>query len=87
LSFLSVRENRLQDTFAILDNLIIPEAKDFPTLALEIGVSGLVARAFGVLEAVGFDDQLGANAKKVDNIRSDRNLSAKLDPTQATIAQ
>jgi hypothetical protein len=66
---------------------MIPKAKHSPALALKIGVSGMVSRAFRVFETVRFDDQLSANAKKVDDIRSDRNLPAKLDPIQATITQ
>ena len=82
-----MRENCLQDTFAILQHLVVPEAKHLPALAFQIGVSGLVAKAFGVLRSVGFDDQLSANAKKVDNVRSDWNLPAKLEAVQATVAQ
>jgi hypothetical protein len=40
-----------------------------------------------MLRAVGFDDQLSANAKKVDNVRFDRNLSTKLEAAEATISQ
>jgi hypothetical protein len=82
-----MRQNCLQDTFAILQHLVVPEPKDFPALAFQIGVPSLVARAFSVLRTVGFDDQLSANAKKVDNVRSDGNLPAKLEAVQATVTQ
>jgi hypothetical protein len=80
-------ENCLQNPFAILQHLVVPEPEDFPPLAFQIGVSGLVARAFGVLRPVGFDDQLSANAEKVDNVGAHWNLSAKLESAEATVAQ
>ena len=82
-----MRKNCLQNPFAILRHLVVPEPKDFPPLALKIGVANSVARAFRVLRAVGFDDQLSANAEKVDNVRTDRNLPAKLETAEATIAK
>jgi hypothetical protein len=82
-----MRQNRLQDTFAILEHLVVPESKDFPALAFQIGVSGLIARAFRVLETVSLDDQLSANAKKVDDVRSKWDLPAKLESAEATIAK
>jgi hypothetical protein len=58
-----MRQNCLQDPFAILQHLAVPEPKDFPALAFQIGVTNSVARAFCVLRAVSFDDQLSANTK------------------------
>src|ERR1700722_3816920 len=80
-------ENRLQNPVAIPQHLVVPEPKDFPALAFQIGVSGLIARALSVLRALGFDDQLSANAQKVDNVGADRDLPAKLESAEATIAQ
>src|ERR1700722_15060148 len=82
-----MRVNCLQNPFAILDHLVVPEAKHLPPLARQISVTDIVTKAFCVLRAVGFDDQLSANAKKVDNVGADRNLSAKLESAEATIAQ
>jgi hypothetical protein len=82
-----MRQNCLQDTLAIQDDLVVPETKHLPPLARQISVTNIVARAFRVLRSVGFDDQLSANAKKVDNVRADRDLSAKLETAEATIAQ
>ena len=84
---LCMRVNCLQNPFAILQHLVVPEAKHLPALARQISVTDIVAKAFGVLRTVGFDDQLSANAKKVDNVGSDRDLPAKLESAQATIAQ
>jgi hypothetical protein len=80
-------QNCLQDALAIEEHLIVPETKHRPALSCEIGVTGIISVAFGMLETIRLDDQLGANTKKVDNIRSDRNLPAKLEAIQATIAQ
>ena len=80
-------QNGLQDTFAILQHLVVPESKHLPPLARQISVTGLVARAFRVLRTVSLDDQLNANAKKVDDVRSKRDLSAKLNAIQAAVAQ
>jgi len=82
-----MRVDCLQNAFTILQHLVVPEPKDFPALSFQIGVSGLVVSALGVLRAVSLDDQLSANAKKIDNIGSDRNLPTKLQAVQATIAQ
>jgi hypothetical protein len=82
-----MRVDRLQNPFAILQHLVVPEPKDFPPLAFQIGVTGLVGKAFRVLRSVGFDDQLSANAKKVDDVRADWDLPAKLESAEATIAK
>jgi hypothetical protein len=82
-----MREDCLKHALAILRHFIVPEPKHLPALAFQIGVPRLVARAFGVLRAVGFDNQLSANTKKVDNVRADRNLSAKLESAEAPVAQ
>ncbi len=82
-----MRENCLKHALAIAQHFIVPEPKDFPPLALKIGVANSVARAFRVLRAVGFDDQLSANAEKVDNVRTDRNLPAKLETAEAPVAK
>ena len=82
-----MRVNRLQNPFAILQHLVVPEAKHLPALVRQISVTDIVANAFGVLRTVGFDNQLSADTKKVDNIGTDRNLSTKLESVQATIAK
>jgi hypothetical protein len=82
-----MRQNCLQDSFAILDHLVVPEAKHLPTEVRQIGVADLVTKAFCVLRAVSLDDELSPNAKKVDNVRSKWNLPAKLEAVQAAIAE
>ena len=82
-----MRQNCLQNTFAILQHLVVPEPKDFPAVAFQIGVAGLVGRALSVLRAVSLDNELSANAEKVDDVRSKWDLPAKLNAIQATIAQ
>ena len=82
-----MRQNRLHNAFAILQHLVVPEAKHFPALVRQISVTDIVANAFGVLRTVGFDNQLSADTKKVDNVGTDRNLSTKLESVQATIAK
>jgi hypothetical protein len=56
-------------------------------VAFKISVTDRIARAFCVLRSIGFDNELRANAKKVDNVRSDRDLPAKLESAEATIAK
>ena len=82
-----MRQNCLKHTFAILEHLVVPKTKNFPTLALQVRVADDISKALRVLRAVSLDDQLSANAKKIDNIGSDRNLPTKLQAVQATIAQ
>jgi hypothetical protein len=82
-----MRQDCLKYAFAILEHLVVPEPKDFPALALQIGVSDIVTKALCVLRTVSLDDQLSANAKKVDDVRSKWDLPAKLNAIQATVAQ
>jgi hypothetical protein len=81
-----MRVNCLQNPFAILRHLVVPEAKHFPPAALKIGVTNIVARAFRVLRSVSLDNQLSANPEKVDNVRTDRDLPAKLESAETAIA-
>jgi hypothetical protein len=82
-----MRQNCLKHTFAILEHLVVPKTKNFPTLALQVRVADDISKALRVLRAVSLDDQLSPNAKKVDDVGSQWDLPAKLDPVQATIAQ
>ena len=82
-----MRENCLQNPFAILQHLVVPEPKHLPALVRQISVTDIVANAFGVLRTVNLHNQLSPNAKKVDNVRADRDLPAKLESAEATIAQ
>ena len=82
-----MRENCLQNPFAILQHLVVPKAKHPPALARQISVTDIVTKAFCVLRTVGLDDQLSANAKKVDDVGTDRDLPAKLESAEAAIAQ
>jgi hypothetical protein len=82
-----MRQDCFQNPFAILQHLIVPEAKHLPPLARQISVTDIVTKAFCVLRAVSLDNQLSPNAKKVDNVGADWDLPAKLQAVQATIAQ
>ena len=82
-----MRQNCLQNTFAILRHLVVPEPKDFPAFASLISVTDIVVSALSVSRAVSLDNQLSPNAEKVDDVRSDCDLPAKLNAVQATIAQ
>jgi hypothetical protein len=82
-----MRQDCLKHAFAILDHLVVPEAKHLPPLARQISVTDNVTKVFCVLRAVGFDNELSPNAKKVDNVGADWDLPAKLESAKATIAQ
>jgi hypothetical protein len=58
-----------------------------PALARQIGVSVFVPKVLRVLRAVGLDDELRADAKEVDDVRSDWDLSAELQAAQSSVAQ
>ena len=73
------RENRIEHALAIPQHLMVPEAKHFPALTGEIGVADFVASVLRMLRSVGLDDQSRSDAQKIDNIRPDRNLPAKLE--------
>ncbi len=81
-----MRQDCLKDALTIEEHLVVPEAKHFPASVFQIGVADNVATAFSVLRTVGFDNQLSANTKKVDDVRAYGNLSAKLESAEPTVA-
>jgi hypothetical protein len=73
-------EDKLPNSLQILEHIIIPESQDSvatrfkPSRPLHIAGNRIALR---VLSAVHLDDQLGFGAEEVDNVRTDRLLTAK----------
>jgi hypothetical protein len=59
-----VCENRIEHDLAIPQYVVVPEAKHFPALLRQIGVSGLVADVLSVLRTVGLDDEPPGTQRK-----------------------
>jgi hypothetical protein len=76
-----------QNTLKVSQNVIVPEAENQeiigrkPTIATDVGLR------FRVLAANNFDDHAGGVTNKVGNERTDRNLPAKLEICESTVAQ
>jgi hypothetical protein len=52
-----VRKDSLKDPLAIVRYFVVPEAKNSPAPAGKISVAGFGAATFGVLRAVGLNDE------------------------------
>jgi len=72
--------DRLQNTGAVLNDLVVPEAEDAPALSAQCLVSGIVIFSAPVLSAVGFDDEVSLNTGEIHDIRRDRVLTPEAPP-------
>ena len=66
-----------QDAFNPREHIIIPEAQHSIPFTLKPTIAVAVAFTLQMLTAIDFDDQHRFQARKVDNVRSDRDLAAK----------
>ena len=72
------REDKFQDTFGILENLVVPDPDDMKAPALEKPRPPFVPRALPrMLPAIDLDHQLRLVADEIDDIRPKRRLPAK----------
>lgn len=67
----------LQDTFPVLDNVIVPKAKNSPASFPQSSVPHIVIANTAVLAAIGLYDEPCLYAGKVDNVRRYRVLPSK----------
>src|SRR5262249_39729073 len=80
-------QDRLNDTIGVLQNGVVREGENTPTVAPQVSGAPLVFRTVGVLATICFDDQLVAGASKVSNEWSDWILTPKTKACRPPIPQ
>lgn len=80
-------EDGLQDAFGVLQDFVIPEAQNAPTLLQQKGVTYDVSPTVGMLAAIAFDREPLFKTGEVENVRIDWKLPADLESTEAAVAQ
>jgi hypothetical protein len=68
-----------QHACAVQQNVVIPEAKNTPTVGIEPSIAGQIRLCGSMLTAIGLDNQSCFDTRKIDNIRRDRELTAEAD--------
>ena len=80
--------DRAQNLFNICEHLVVPESKDPVALRIEKrGADFIFARSLGMLSAIEFDDKASFRRAEVSEVRSDRELTAKLGLAHLTAPQ
>src|SRR6266571_5241474 len=74
----SIQDAR-QYTLFIVENVVVPEAKDAEAMSLQIGVTLRIVFALAVLPAISLDDQPTSRASEVDDVTVDRKLALELE--------
>lgn len=78
----------LQDSEAVLEDVVVPEAQDAVTPGEEEGVSFfVVVLPFGVLAAVELDQDFSGQAGEIDDIGADGVLAAEAVAVKLVVAQ
>jgi hypothetical protein len=80
-------QDRFEDTVAIVSQLVVPDAENAKTLALELGVSDQVPLILCVLTSVKLDNQVPPEASEVGDIAGDGNLAPKAIVQEAAITK
>ena len=80
-------EERVNHILALLEHLMIPETDNLESLRCEPGVANCVARIFGVLRSVAFDDDAMMQTNEVYDVGAYGSLSAPFGLRQASVAQ
>src|SRR5205085_4626014 len=80
-------QNACEDSFLIVENVVVPETQDSKALCREIGIANRVPGIPSVLSAVGLDDQSFPQAGEVDNIAIDGDLRLELQAREPLCAQ
>ena len=80
-------QDGILDGARIRQNLVIPEPDDRISLSAQPSIAHSVTQTFGMLRAVGFDDQPMLEADEIDDVSTQRNLAAKLQGGQPAATQ
>jgi hypothetical protein len=68
----------LQNTFDVLEDIVIPDAKNAIAAGCEISITNLIGGVTGVLSAIDLNDQSLLAAYEIDVITSDWVLAGKI---------
>lgn len=68
---------RFEDSFEVLDHFAVPETDNGVAIGFEPCCASGIGRAFDMLAAIEFDDELEFDAGKVGDVRADRELSSE----------
>ena len=66
---------------------LVGEAQHAKALRAQSGVADLIPNAVFMMRTVRFDDEAVTQAKKVDDVPTERDLATKLQSTEATVPQ
>jgi hypothetical protein len=80
--------DRRQHAVEIVDHLVVPESQH--TIAMDVQNARpflVLGGAYDMLPAIEFDDQTMGDTRKIDDVRADRHLAAKLCAIYPTVAQ
>jgi hypothetical protein len=78
--------NAGDDAFQVLEDLVVPEAQNRPTLSFEKRRPATLVRN-RVLTAIQFDNQPAFRAREIDDIRTYRRLATELATQEAPVAK
>ncbi len=78
--------NGLQNTGAVLENVVVPEPKNTPTASQRRFIPSIMIATAAMLSTVGFDDEAGFHISKVYHIRRDRMLPSEA-PAELVLPQ
>jgi hypothetical protein len=71
-----IRRDAVRDAFGVGQHIVVPETKHAVAVRFQHCAAWRI-RLFAVLPAIDFDDQLGAMAREIGDILTDRNLPPK----------
>src|SRR6516162_4290666 len=73
--------DRLENPGPVLENVVVPKTENAPAFAAQLFVPEFVLSRERMLSAVGFDDEPGLQAGKVDDVGRDRCCRRKRHPS------
>ncbi len=78
------RQYCIQNRTPFRQNLMIPEAKNRITMAVQPSCSAFISQGLGMLAAIDFNDQAFLAAEKIGEERSERHLPYELVAVEVT---
>ena len=82
-----LRQQHLENSVQILDNIVVPDADHAITESAKCTITAPVFGAVRVLAAVEFDDQTPLAADKVGVVTGDRLLAGEFEAAELTAAK
>lgn len=74
--------NGLDNNLCLVEDVVVPKAQNPKAFRPQKGIAAsVIVRLLDMLAAIQFDDDARRKAGEITNIRADRVLSAKLEPS------